>query len=134
MKITMKKILFICIIFLLPLQAFAKGDIINVPGESAHAAGGAVIAGVATAVSNKYWPEHRALIGFSFSTACVIIGEGIDRVKNGEKYSLCLQDVAFHMLGAAIGSLITDKFILMPVIQRDHAGSNYYGLAVQISF
>ena len=133
----MKKILFICIMFFLPSQAFAgafnEGPI-NWSGESSHVALGAVVAGVATAVANKYWPEHRALIGFSFSTAIGIIGEGLDRLNYGEKFSSMSEDVAFHTLGAAIGSLITDKFILMPVIERDHAGSNYYGLAIQYCF
>jgi hypothetical protein len=144
----MKKILCLCIVMLFATQAFAE-DVVSVPGESGsantadtinwsgeffHAAGGAVIAGVATAVANKYWPEHRALIGFSFSTACGIIGEGIDRYNYGEKFSSMLQDVAFNTLGAAIGSLITDKFILMPVVEREHAGTTYYGLAIQCCF
>ena len=89
-------------------QTFA--DAINVPGESAHVAGGAAISGIATAIADKYWPEHRALIGFSVGTASGIIGEGIDRVTNGEDFSSMLQDVAFTTLGAAIGAFITDKY------------------------
>jgi hypothetical protein len=127
----MKTLICFCIVLLFATQAFAKGDIINVPGESAHVAGGAAMAGLATAVANKYWPEHRALIGFSFSTAIGIIGEGMDRNNHGEKFSFMFEDVAFNTLGKASGSLITDKFILMPVIERDHAGSAYYGLVFQ---
>lgn len=113
-------------------QAFA--DTINVPGESAHLAGGAAISGIATAIADRYWPEHRALIGFSVGTASGIIGEGIDRATNGEEFSSMLQDVAFTALGAAIGAFITDKYILMPVIKRDQDNGTSLGLAVQHTF
>jgi uncharacterized protein YfiM (DUF2279 family) len=128
----MRTLLYLCIVVLFATQAFAYE--INVGAEAAHAAGGAAIAGVATAVANNYWPEHRALIGFGISTAVGIIGEGIDRAQTGEKFSHMFEDVAFHTLGAAIGSLITDKFILIPVIKQDNSRSNYYGLAFQYLF
>lgn len=128
----MRTLLYLCIVVLFATQAFAYE--MNVGAEAAHAAGGAAIAGVATAVANNYWPEHRALIGFGISTAVGIIGEGIDRAQTGEKFSHMFEDVAFHTLGAAIGSLITDKFILIPVIKRDNSRSNYYGLAFQYLF
>jgi hypothetical protein len=128
----MKTLFCFCIVLLFATQAFAYE--MNVGAEVAHVAGGAAIAGVATAVANNYWPEHRGLIGFGISTVVGIIGEGIDRAQTGEKFSHMFEDVAFHTLGAAIGSLITDKFILMPVINRDQAKGNYIGLAIQRSF
>lgn len=128
----MRTLLYLCIVALFATHAFAYE--MNVGAEAAHAAGGAAIAGVATAVANNYWPEHRALIGFGISTAVGIIGEGIDRAQTGEKFSHMFEDIAFHTLGAAIGSLITDKFILIPVIKRDNSSSNYYGLAFQYLF
>jgi hypothetical protein len=131
-KKAIKKQIFFCIVLLFATQAFA--DTINVPGESAHVAGGAAISGIATAIADKYWPEHRALIGFSVGTASGIIGEGIDRASNGEAFSSMLQDVAFTTLGAAIGAFITDKYILMPVIKRDQADGTSLGLAIQHSF
>jgi hypothetical protein len=109
-------------------------DTINWSSELSHLAGGTVVAGVSTAVANKYWPEHRALIGFSVGTAYAIISNTIDYVTLDRTFSSQLEDMAFDTLGAAIGSLITDKFILMPVIKRDHAGSSYYGLVLQYSF
>jgi uncharacterized protein YfiM (DUF2279 family) len=130
----MKNLLCICAVIFICFVTQALASEINVPGETAHVLGGAAIAGVATAIADKYWPEHRALIGFSFSTACGIIGEGIDRAQYGEKFSSMLQDVAFHTIGAAIGAVITDRYILMPVIKRDHANSTYFGLAIQHSF
>lgn len=129
----LKYLLWFCIALLFATQALAQTGI-NVPGESAHVAGGAAIAGLATAGANEYWPEHRALIGFSFSTGCGIIGEGIDRAQHGEAFSSMLEDVVFHTIGATIGSLITDKLILMPIIEQDHAGSTYYGLVFHCSF
>jgi hypothetical protein len=129
----MKKLLCICIVLLFAAQAFAK-DLINVEGESGHAIGGLVIAGLTTAAASKYWPEHRALIGFGIGTAVGIIGEGIDYYHKKEAFSSMFQDAAFTALGAAIGSLITDKYILAPVIKQDHAGNVYYGLAFLRSF
>ncbi len=128
----MKMLVFSCIVLLFALQAFA--DTINVPGESAHVVSGAVISGVTTAIADKYWPDHRALIGFSVGTAFGIIGEAIDRVSNGEKFSSMAQDVAFNTIGAVIGTLITDRYILTPVVEREHAGNTYYGLAIQYGF
>jgi len=128
----MKNLLCFFIVLLFPAQAAAQE--INGPGESAHLAAGVVIAGAATTIADKYWSEHRALIGFSVSTACGMIGEGIDRATHGEKFSSMIQDVAFHTLGAVIGSLITDKFVLAPVIYRDHAGSNHFELSIQCQF
>ena len=129
----LKYLLWFCIPLLFATQALAQNGI-NVPGESAHVAGGAAMAGLATAVASEYWPEHRALIGFSFSTGCGIIGEGIDRAQHGEAFSNMFEDVVFNAFGAAIGSLITDKFILMPIVKQDHAGGTYYGLGFQCSF
>jgi len=133
----MKALLCFCTLLLFATQAFAgafdKGPI-NWSGELDHVAGGAVIAGVSTAVANKYWPEDRALIGFSVSTAFGIISNMIDYVTSDRTFGSQLEDMAFNTLGAAIGTLITDKFILLPVIERNHAGSNYYGLAFQYSF
>ena len=131
-KKVMKTLLCFCIILLFSAQSFAYE--MNVWAESAHVAGGAVLAGAATAVADKYWPENRFLIGFFFSTAIGIIDEEMDRVISEEKYAHCIEDIAFHTVGAAIGTLITDKFILMPVMKRDHTGSAYYGIAFQYQF
>ncbi len=128
----MKTILCFFMVVMFAEDAFA--GTINVPGESAHAAGGMVVSGMATAIAGKYWPEHRALIGFGFSTACGIIGEGVDRAQYGEKLSSMLIDVAFHTIGAAIGAAITDEFILMPVMKRDHSESTNFGIVMQCRF
>ena len=36
-------------------------------------------------------------------------------------------------IGAAIGAFTTDRFILAPVMKREHAG-NYYGVVTQVRF
>lgn len=128
----MKTLICFCILLLSAAQAVAGS--INVPGESAHVAGGIVVAGGITAIADKYWPEHRAWIGFGVSTACGILGEAIDQVSTGEKLSSSLQDVAFQTIGAAIGAAITDRYILSPVIKEDHPGSTYVGFALQHIF
>lgn len=62
-------------VFVTPVSATG----INVQGELSHAAGGALIACVITGtVSDKYCPEHLAMIGFTESTAVVLIWEGVE--------------------------------------------------------
>jgi hypothetical protein len=129
---SMKKILYCLAVLLMSAQALAYQT--NVPGESAHVLGGAIIAGATTAVADKFWPEHRALIGFSVSFAVGIIGESFDRFKHDEQYPHIFEDIVFNTAGAAIGALITDKFILSPVIVREKAENPYYGLALWYSF
>lgn len=102
--------------------------------QLSHAAGGAIIASAVTATAaDKYWPEHRGLIGFTVSTAAVIVGEGYEMAK-GEKFSSSLQDALAHAIGAMIGATITDKFILAPVVERDAAGSRKIGIVMQRYF
>ena len=114
----MKKVLLICCGYLLfASSALAAG--INVPGELSHVAGGALIAGVITGtVADKYYPEHRAIIGFTGSTAVILIGEGL-QMGRGEEFSSSLLDVSAHTIGALIGATITDKYLLAPIVEHD---------------
>lgn len=73
------------------------------------------MAGGATYVADKFWPEHRALIGFTTSTVLGFTGELLARNRGG-KFSIA--DPAFNMLGAAAGAFVTDRFILAPVVTR----------------
>lgn len=89
--------LFIGVIFFLSTQPLCAGEI-NVPGELSHVAGGAVLAGGFTAIADKYYPHHRKLIGFLASSACVVVGEGL-QMSQGETFSSSAQDMGVHMLG-----------------------------------
>ena len=121
----MHKIIWLCFFLFLALPKLSFADSINLPSELSHAAGGALLAGGFTAVGDKYSPEHRKLIGFSASTALVLIGEGI-QMAEGEEFSSSLQDIVAHVIGAGIGMFVTDKYFLMPVIKRDYVGDKTF--------
>ncbi|MDD2582306.1 MAG: hypothetical protein PHR66_09970 [Desulfuromonadaceae bacterium] len=117
-----------CLLFVSPAIAAT-----NVTSELSHATGGALIAGAVTAVADNYWPEHRGIIGFSVSTAGVLVGEGL-QMAEGEAFSSSLQDVVAHTIGALVGATITDRCFLAPVVDRDHAGSVRIGIVMQQNF
>ena len=122
----------LCGYLLLTTPALAAG--INVPGELSHVAGGALIAGGVTAtVADKYWPEHRSMIGFTVSTVVILAGEGI-QMGQGEEFSSSLLDIASHTIGAMIGATITDRYLLLPVVERDNAGNAKVGMIMKGSF
>ncbi|MCX5877030.1 MAG: hypothetical protein NT087_12210 [Deltaproteobacteria bacterium] len=128
----MKIVLWICGFLVFATPALAEG--INVPGELSHVAGGALIAGVITGtVADKYWPEHRAMIGFTGSTAVILVGEGL-QMAEGEKFSDSLLDIASHMFGAMLGATITDRFLLLPIVEHDKAGATKIGMMMRQSF
>ena len=128
-SVTLLKLICGCLLFASPALA---SD--GVASELSHATGGALIAGAVTGtVANKYWPEHRAMVGFTVSTATILIGEGV-QVRNGARFSSSLLDVASHTIGAAIGAIITDRYFLMPVLERDGSGSAKIGIVMQRSF
>jgi uncharacterized protein YfiM (DUF2279 family) len=103
----------------------------SVNSELSHALAGALMAGASTAVADRYCPEHRALIGFTVSASLGVLGEAYQSATGG-KFSLL--DAASNAAGAAIGSIVTDKLILVPVTRRGEHGGAYYGVVSQIRF
>lgn len=127
----MNKILWLCCYLAFATPALAG---FNVYSELSHATGGALIAGTVTStVADKYWPENRAVIGFTTSTAVILIGEGAQLVK-GAKFSNSLQDIIAHTLGAMIGTIITDRYLLVPAVEHGPAGTTKIGMYLQKSF
>lgn len=121
-----------CVVFLLltrPLYA----EEVNVPGELSHVAGGAVLAGGFTAFADKYFPEHRKMIGFLASSAVIVVGESI-QMSEGESFSSSSQDMGAHILGATIGAVTTDAFALTPLIKREKTGDSFAGIALRKNF
>ena len=106
--------------------------------EFSHATAGAVVAGVSTAVADRFWPENRALVGFGVGVAGGVMGELFDghgRTTWEGRHSTL--DVLSTAIGAGIGAWGTDRFILRPVVKREQVGpspSHYYGVVGQYSF
>lgn len=129
----MNKVIVFCIAMVMTMQLLSThaGASDCLTSELSHAAGGMVISGVTTAVADKFWPEHRALIGFTVGAAAGVIGEGTQDLLGNGKFSLL--DAVSNGLGAAIGTLITDKFILMPVV-RQQSGNSFIGVVAHVTF
>lgn len=93
-----------------------------------HFGGYAVLAGAATASAGYFGFEHRAMIGFGFSTTIGFIGE--------TTYFSWL-DVFCNVAGASVGAFVTDRYILTPVVatqQDSNHASNYLGLMLSGKF
>lgn len=90
--------------------------------EGSHAAGGALLAGLITRTFDE--SEHRALIGFGISTALVVVVEG-SQLGTGARRRSQLLDISYHTFGSAVGSWVTDRFILSPVVAPGSVGLAY---------
>jgi hypothetical protein len=104
--------------------------------EASHFVGGAAIAGGTTAIVDSYYPEYRdnrGMIGFGVSSVYIIIEQSFEYAENG-KASAQLLDAAAHIAGAALGSFITDKYILLPIIKDSQKDGKTVGLAIQHNF
>jgi len=88
------------------------------------------MAGTVTAIADHYGVKHRALAGFCFSKTVGVLGETM-----GSQFSWL--DMASNIAGAGIGAIITDRYILAPVVSTDgssaHTG-NYVGLTLSGNF
>jgi glycerol uptake facilitator-like aquaporin len=118
---------------LLSTQIFAN-DSLN--SEFSHFAGGAVMAGGITAVVDTYYPEYkesRALIGFGISSVAIIAEQTIEYATNGGAKGQAM-DAAAHILGSAVGTYISDKYLLVPTMMNSASEGKYYGLSVKYPF
>ena len=99
--------------------------------ELSHAAGATVVSGGITYWADKYsaHKEQRAWIGFGVSSIFFTAAELYD----GNTYDNRL-DIAFDIVGSAVGAFVTDKWILKPVVKRESAGSAYIGLETKFTF
>jgi hypothetical protein len=104
--------------------------------EASHFIGGAVMAGGATAIVDQYYPKYqseRGMIGFAVSSIAIIAEQGVEYAINGNARGQLL-DAVSHIAGSALGSFITDKYILLPVIKESENEGKYFGLAVHHNF
>lgn len=87
--------------------------------EISHAAGGAVMAALVTQVCAD--DERRAWIGFAVSAAAGALSESLQASRGARGYSSML-DAASHAAGAALGAWASDRYLLVPVLQRPYVG------------
>ena len=100
----------------------------NIKSEMSHAIFGGVVAGTVTWGANYRWPEHRALVGFGAAASLGVLTEATS--KNG----FSALDAGSNALGAAIGALATDEYLLAPVIKREAGHRSYIGVTVVKTF
>lgn len=96
----------------------------SVGSEASHFIGGAVMAGGITAIVDKYYPEYkndRFLIGFGISSTAIIAEQGVEYALRGNAKGQLL-DAGSHILGSALGSYLTDEFILTPIVDHEQIG------------
>ena len=92
----------------------------NPSSELGHAATGAVLAGAVVGIFRE--SEHRALIGFTVSSAAIVCSEADSVLRGAAKPSASMLDVASHVWGAAFGAWITDAYILTPTVKKSFVG------------
>lgn len=103
--------------------------------ELSHAAGGAIIAGAITAISEDYWPERdRAWVGFTISSVAGVLGQWVEYNDGKNDKDEAALDAAFHVMGSAIGAYVTDNYILMPVVKPQASGDTYMGVTALVRF
>ena len=114
----MKKLCFL-FAFALTSEAWAFD---GMSSQIFHAVGGAALAGIMTKSFEAH--DHRALIGFSISTALFAAVEGRQMGSGSRRHSQML-DIYYHTMGSAIGAWATDKFILLPIVTPTSIGVAY---------
>ena len=120
----MTRFLCICARQLFASQACASDSFTS---ESSHLIFGTFLGAVSTWAANFVWPEYRVLIGFAFAASAGFVEEAT------AKSGFSMLDAIWNMVGAAIGSGLTDQLLLAPVVKRE-AGNSYVGVLIQRRF
>jgi uncharacterized protein YfiM (DUF2279 family) len=96
--------------------------------EVAHFAGSAVLAGVVTGIADHYEIKHRAGTGFLVSAGGGMMGEIF--ASNGFSWL----DFGSEVLGAGLGSVVTDRYILKRMVYETPKEGLVVGLRARIRF
>lgn len=126
----MKKLNFFLVSVLFTLTLTANESFNS---EISHFGGGVVLGGALTVVGDYYYPEDRAMFGFGVSSVAFALEEIVVTSKHGN-LSGNLLDIVAHSAGSALGAMITDKYLLMPVVTQSEANGNYVGIYARIPF
>jgi hypothetical protein len=89
--------------------------------ELSHAAGGALLSGAITRFFET--SEHRAWIGFAASASGILLAERPGLTSSDpSKVKSSRLDVTYHIVGAALGAWVTDRYILLPIVRPAYVG------------
>lgn len=111
----MKKLLAIALLFCSAHSHAYDG----LTSQLSHAVGGALMAGAITHIYSE--SENRAWIGFAVSTAAIVVEQGY-QISRGANRNSQIKDMAWHAVGSALGAWATDKYLLVPVVNRTSVG------------
>jgi hypothetical protein len=132
MKIGKGKGALLCVLLTMTIEANN-----SVASEASHVAGGMAIGGISTAVVDRFFSEYaenRRAIGFWGTTLAAVAVFGVEMAQDSDDVSGELLDMGCTILGGAIGSYVTDRFILAPYIHQGHDGHSTRGVKATYKF
>jgi hypothetical protein len=109
----------------------------SVASEASHIVGGMAIGGISTAVVDRFFSEYaenRRAIGFWATTLAAVAVFGVEMAQDSDDVSGELLDMGCTILGGAIGSYVTDRFILAPYIHQGPDGHSTRGVKATYKF
>jgi hypothetical protein len=103
--------------------------------ESAHLVGCAVLAGAVTELASDLLPEQRALVGFGVGAGLSLLGEMVP-LAAGKTAGVqsALLDMGCELLAAALGAVVTEEYLLKPVVAVRPSGQVTVGAVFNASF
>ncbi|MDF0534967.1 hypothetical protein KDN34_01745 [Shewanella yunxiaonensis] len=134
----MKRILFTAVLLLSSGLnsggAYANGNN-SLNSELGHFSGGVLSSGAITALSHYYLPQqNRRWNGFWLPTAVSTLAEFREYSVGDNTAGEALLDASAFAVGAMLGSLVTDKYLLAPVVKNEAEGGRFVGVNLAFSF
>ena len=96
------------------------------PDKRSHFAGGVIAGGVGAGLADRFFPKHRFIVGTLVGT---LPGLAIELGDSTNEAGFSVGDLAADFLGAMLGAVVTDKFILKPVVEM--GPDRYLGLVYE---
>jgi hypothetical protein len=129
------------IFFALPLAAALTTSLLtandSIGSEMSHVGGGIALAGLSTMIVDRYFPEYRedrGWIGFWSTVLITGVASAIEYARDRDDAAGELLDFASGVAGAAVGSFITDRYLLAPILHTAPDGSKSVGLQASYKF
>lgn len=99
--------------------------------ELGHVAGFTFVGAASTWLADKEHSQHRLWHGFLIGSSIGLLSEVVEQATT-DTYASPV-DIVSDIVGVAIGSLITDKFLLMPVVHKT-AHDSQAGIRIGFAF